>query len=71
MSLKKFSGFVQRLHSDEKGEMPIGPMLLLGLIVIPIVILLIMFRDDIMDWVSSEGGKMLESGKKSPGPIGS
>lgn len=36
----------KKLHKDQRGEMPIGPILILALIVIPLVIFLISARDE-------------------------
>jgi len=49
------------LHNDERGEMPIGPMLIIGLIVIPLVTLLIVFKDKITSFVSDESTAMFDT----------
>ena len=54
-----------RLHADESGEMPIGPMLIIGLIVIPLVVLLIAFKDKITDYLTKESGTMFTAGGKN------
>lgn len=53
---------LRRLHQDEAGDIPVGPMLIIGLIVIPLVIFLIVFGKDIQDWFN-ENFKELTSNK--------
>jgi len=43
---------LEELHHDERGEMPIGPILLIALIVIPLVFFLITFRDQVLTFLS-------------------
>ena len=64
--MKTLTELFQRLHHDETGEMPIGPMLIIGLIVIPLVFLLIYFKDEIVRWTSDEGADMMSEGQKRP-----
>jgi hypothetical protein len=52
MSLQSIRDFAQRLDADESGDLPIGPLLLIGLIVIPLVIFLIAFGSEIQEWFS-------------------
>jgi len=39
------SGVLQRFNKNDRGEMPIGPILVLALIVIPLVFFLMSARD--------------------------
>ena len=48
------SRMVHRLHRDDRGEIPVGPMLIIGLIIIPLVILLVNFRDELGEWLSKQ-----------------
>ena len=38
----------REFNEDQRGEMPIGPLLIIALIVIPLVFLLILFRDEVV-----------------------
>jgi len=52
----------QRLNSKlQKGEMPIGQILLLGLITIPLITLLIIFKDEVTQYVTSESETMFDT----------
>lgn len=52
----------KKLHKDQRGEMPIGPILILALIVIPLVIFLISARDDAAESTKAEWDKMTKEG---------
>ena len=41
---------VRALHTDDRGEIPIGPILIIGLIVVPLVLVLYAFRDELTSW---------------------
>lgn len=43
---KKLIGF----HHDECGEIPIGPLLIIALIIVPLVLLLVYFRDELVEF---------------------
>jgi Flp pilus assembly pilin Flp len=45
---------LSELHREESGDIPVGPLLLIGLIVIPMVIGLIAFGDAVMEWLSDQ-----------------
>jgi hypothetical protein len=47
---------LSELHREESGDIPIGPLLLIGLIVIPLVIGLIAFGEEVMSWLSEQWG---------------
>jgi Flp pilus assembly pilin Flp len=44
---------LRRLHSDEKGAQGLEMLLIIAAIVLPLLGLLLWFRDDIGRWVSS------------------
>jgi hypothetical protein len=62
MSVQSIRDLARRLDSDESGDLPVGPLLLIGLIVIPLVIFLITFGGEIQDWFRDNFEKL--SGKK-------
>ena len=35
-------------HQDDRGEIPIGPLLIIALIIVPLVLLLVYFRDELV-----------------------
>ncbi|NNL84709.1 MAG: hypothetical protein HKP27_03605 [Myxococcales bacterium] len=50
--ISSFTGALRALHKDESGDVPVGPILLVGLIVIPLVIFLLAFGEEIQTWFS-------------------
>lgn len=54
--LKQIKKVLARLHRDDKGEMPVGPMLVIGLIVIPLVIVLLAFSGEVKDFLKNAWG---------------
>ena len=50
MNIKEWHQTFRSLHNNEKGEIPVGPIVIIALIVIPLVILLINFKDTIFGW---------------------
>jgi len=35
---------IQRLHQDQAGDIPVGTILIIGLVIIPLVLILVIFR---------------------------
>ncbi len=54
-----FRRLLGALHRDERGEIPVGPILIIGLIVIPLVIVLISFRDELTDWLKEQWDRVI------------
>jgi len=54
--LKQIKQGLVRLHRDDKGEMPVGPLLVIGLIVIPLVIVLLAFSGEVKDFLKNAWG---------------
>jgi hypothetical protein len=48
------SGVLQRFHKNDRGEMPIGPILILALIVIPLIFFLMSARDKATETTKSQ-----------------
>ena len=61
--MNKLEELLAQLHDDESGEMPIGPLLIIALIVLPLVFLLITFRDKIREYLIGEGDRVIEAGE--------
>ncbi len=49
--------FLANLHRDERGD-AVQFILVAAAVVVPLVIALIMFGDDIVGWLSSQGGEL-------------
>ncbi|MFT7459837.1 MAG: Flp pilus assembly pilin Flp [Planctomycetota bacterium] len=56
--MKKLIEKFKTLHHDERGEIPVGALLLIGLIAIPLVIILVTFMDQITEWVNEQFKKL-------------
>jgi Flp pilus assembly pilin Flp len=53
---------LKRFWRDERGEMgALEKLLILAFIVVPLVILLIMFKDDIIEWAQGQWGTLFEN----------
>jgi len=61
--VKKLMEWVANFDLDERGEMPIGPLLIIALIVLPLVFLLITFRDKIREYLVTQGNEVVEAGE--------
>ena len=48
--LSQWRHLATRLHDDERGEIPVGPILMVAFIVVPLVLLLIIFKDEAIDF---------------------
>jgi Flp pilus assembly pilin Flp len=51
--MKRVMDSLKRLHADERGAEGLEKLLIIAAIVLPLLGLLIIFRDAIKDWVSS------------------
>ena len=49
--MQKIKDTLNRLHKDERGDIPVGPILIIGLIAIPLVIALVIFRDELLGYL--------------------
>ncbi len=52
VGIKKAVAFLSRLHRDEQGAEGLEKLLIVGAIVLPLLGLLIIFRNKISEWVS-------------------
>ena len=53
-ALQKVREELAALHNDERGDIPVGPIMLIGLVVIPLVIGLVAFGDVLTDWFQEQ-----------------
>jgi len=53
--------FLKRLHNDTSGKMSVEMILLLGLIALPIVIILALFRGKIVGWFNTQNSALQEA----------
>lgn len=58
--ISKLTSRIAALHEDDAGEIPVGPLLIIGLIVVPLVLMLTYFRDELQDMFREEARKPLE-----------
>ena len=58
---------VRKFHKDEAGDIPVGPIILIGVIGIPLVIALVAFKDQILSWLKSQMGKVTDAGEETGG----
>ena len=48
---------IRKFDKARGGEMPIGPILIIALVVLPLLFILIMFRDDVTKYLNEEWGE--------------
>ena len=65
MVFKAVTRRLSELHREESGDIPVGPLLLIGLIVIPLVIGLIAFGEQVMNWLEEQWGTLQEESSGS------
>lgn len=66
--MNRIKTLFHKLHQDDRGDIPVGNLLIIGLIAIPLVIALIAFRDDIDKWIKGEWKKVETESAKKTGP---
>ena len=54
MKLSQIKNLFTRLHNNESGDIPVGPILIIGLVVIPLVLAIVMFGKDIAKWLKDQ-----------------
>ena len=50
------------LHRQESGDVPVGTLLVVALIVLPLLFLLISFRENIVEYFTEEGQAVMDEG---------
>ncbi|GEM_PF-2154520 len=66
---KKTKNLLERIHRNESGEMPIGPILVIAFIVVPLVILLTFFKDKLVEVWKKITGELLGNDPKPDNPF--
>lgn len=51
MMLQTVKNKIIALHEDENGDIPVGSIMVIGLIAIPLVIALVTFRDELLGYL--------------------
>lgn len=64
----KIKSALLKIHQDQRGDVPVGTLLMVALIVIPILFLLIAFREDIVAYFETESDAVMESGSATNRP---
>ena len=49
--LQTLKNKVLELHNNESGDIPVGTIMVIGLIAIPLVIALVIFRDEVLGYL--------------------
>ena len=65
--LKKLVRAAKRFDAKREGEMPIGPILIIALVVLPLLFILIAFRDDVTSYLNNEWGNTANAAKSKQG----
>lgn len=56
------------VHRRDEGDVPVGTLLVVALIVIPILFILISFREKIVDYFTEEGNAVMDAGEANSQP---
>lgn len=73
MRIPQLKQLLHRMHRCERGDIPVGPIMIIGLIVIPLIIGLIVFRENLTSWMQTQwetftGADATDDGLKPDGP---
>jgi len=58
MMVKKFKDVLLALHRDDRGAMSVEKVLILAIIALPILLVLYAFRKVIVEWFTTNSGKL-------------
>lgn len=58
--------FAHRLHADDRGAMSVEKILIIGLIALPIIIALFVFRTLIVGWFKGQKDQLSDPGTYQP-----
>ncbi len=63
--IEKMSNFWKRLHRNTSGAMSVEMILLIALIALPIVIILFLFREQLVTWFKKQAGYVSDPGPQT------
>ncbi len=66
MNFTQVKTLLTRLHDDENGDIPVGPILVIGLVVIPLVIAIMVFGEELVKLFKEKWGDIDKQQTKSP-----
>jgi Flp pilus assembly pilin Flp len=64
-----FFRWIRRLHEDERGKLTVEWILLIAFITLPLLALLIVFRNKVADALGDAWNKVFGEGQKEPRPL--
>ena len=64
----KLKNELRRFLNDESGEIPIGPLLIIALIIVPLVLLLVFFRDELVGFFNKAIENLFGKSDKGEAP---
>jgi len=59
---------VRQFHNSERADIPVGTILMVAFIVVPLVLLLIVYRKEIVNYFRTEFNNLFTSGKDANRP---
>lgn len=63
MNAIKIDEFLRSLHENQRGDIPVGQILVIGLIVIPLVLTLVLFRGEVKKFLEGQWSKLTGADK--------
>jgi Na+-driven multidrug efflux pump len=64
----KLRNLVRALHASRSADVPVGTILIIAFIVIPIVILVILFKDELLKLFNTQADAVLKTGDQGAAP---
>lgn len=66
--IQRMRAALRDFHDSERADIPVGTVLLIALIVLPLMFLLIAYRKRIVEYFQEQFGEMLDSGEEANQP---
>lgn len=63
----KVKSTTKRLHKNQKGDIPVGTILMIGAIVIPLIIVLTVYGEKLKTWFDGESSAIIDSSSQHQG----
>lgn len=67
--MQRFLELLKQAHRDEQGAEGLEKILIIAAIVLPLLGVLIFFRDEIQNWLTDEAGEIQDERSRGDGPM--
>jgi Na+-driven multidrug efflux pump len=66
--LERLRNVARALHASKAAEIPVGTLLMIAFVVIPIVIIIILFKDELLDIFEKQAKAAIDTGEQGAAP---